>query len=160
MHYAVVAATLVAALFASPVRAESVENDFRDVLSCQTDPGRALCREMRRLDSYMVNCDGLACYDLWRDQLRSMEDLTDRYYDVDPSASAEPALGRMAAKLSKSICNTQWTGDPTFIQRIGIAANRALKALNLLQLAANEPLPYTCTLVVNRQAEDMHVLAR
>ncbi len=121
------------------------------VLTCDSEPGRGLCREMRLLESYMVDCTGASCYDLWRGQVRSMQVITDTFYrDVDPGATAEPQMGRSAEYASRAICGAHWTGDPNWIRRLAVAANRALRALDLLQEAAGEPFPYTCTLVVNR----------
>lgn len=160
LFFASCAALLAASAGPMATAATPVDRPF-ETLTCGSEPGRGLCRELRRLESYLVDCDGVACYDLWRAQFRSMEEVTVLYYEVDPEAKADVAIGRMAETTSRKICNTSWTGDPNWIRRLAIAANRTLKALEGLQYAANEPVPYTCTLVVHRDEQgDANVVAR
>jgi hypothetical protein len=121
-----------------------------DPLNCTSEPGRSLCREIRRLDRLVVPCDGIACYELWRDQLASMDRILRAYDTLDVDFSADAQLGALAKQTSRKICRTEWTGNPAWISRIVVTANRTLRALEDVQIAADEPDRYTCHLVVNR----------
>jgi hypothetical protein len=123
-----------------------------DPLNCTSEPGRSLCREIRRLDRLVVPCDGIACYELWRDQLASMERILRAHDKLDFDFSADARLGALAKQTSRTLCLARWSGDPAWISRLAVTANRTLRALEDVQIAADEPAPYTCHLVVNREA--------
>ena len=102
-------------------------------------------RTVRYFGSLLVNCTGYACFNLWDDQIRTVNRLADYYYDnVSYGATATENIGTLARRTATSLCKIEVTGTASYVYQLTVTYNRMLNLLEELQESAQIREPYTC----------------
>lgn len=133
-------------LFANLALADTRPTQF----DCAVSPGRDLCLRMNAAKSHLVGCQGLACYQLWRKYLTSLNRFTSLYTEQFlPSDKFDVATGNLANALATKICSNEITGDAEWVRTITMTENQVLPLLKEIQQQANLPVSKSCKKVIN-----------
>lgn len=119
-------------------------------LNCQQEPGAQLCRTIRVLRSYLVDCSG-GCDDLFARQIRYFNRVADFYYgNVELGAPMDADITGIAQTAAATICRYRWTSvDAGTLSNLMSGANRALVALKEIQKLGGIASPSHCKIVQN-----------
>ena len=117
---------------------------------CSVSPGRDLCLRMNRAKSYLVGCEGSACYELWGKYLGALNRFSVFYTDQFlPSDKFDAGVGNLANALATAVCRNQIEGDAHWVRTITMTENQVLPLLKEIQQQAGLPVAKDCKKVIN-----------
>lgn len=117
---------------------------------CSVAPGRDLCLKLNTAKSYLVNCQGNACYTLWGHYLKSLNRVSATYTEnFLPNDKFAVEVGTLANALATAICRNRIEGDADWVRTITMTENRVLPLLKEIQQQAGLPETKSCKKVIN-----------
>lgn len=102
------------------------------------------------IDAYNWNCSGTACYEVWQNQIRTLNRLSN-FVDSEIADESEISanIGRSAYILADRVCRTTARAPHQVLIRIVTAENRALRRLETIQTLAKLKRIRNCEKVIN-----------